>query len=218
MIEFRTGDRDQPTAGRPADESLGDPWMSDPVPNPGRVWMYVVVGLAAVWMIGLALFLPGPRKTLENSGLSTPAVYDWSPVDLNGQPVPFSKFKGKTIFLNFWATWCPPCLREMPSIVKLAKNPRLRDKNIEFVCISRDVSTEIVREFVADKNWPMTILRADTVPTVFFSEGVPTTFVIAPDGQIVAYESGAADWSEPHVVDMLEKLAAASPAPAMTKQ
>jgi thiol-disulfide isomerase/thioredoxin len=213
MIEFRAGDRLHPSrpAAQPG-ESLGDTWMSEPITNPGRIWMYVVVGLALVWMIGLALLLPGPRKTLENGGLSTAADYDWSPVDLKDQPVPFSKFKGKTVFLNFWATWCPPCLGEMPSIVKLAKNPRLRDKNIAFVCISRDVSTEIVREFVADKNWPMTILRADTVPSAFSSDGIPTTFVIAPDGQIVAYESGAADWSEPHVVDMLEKLATTKPA------
>ena len=186
--------------------------MSEPIANPGRVWMYVVVGLAIVWMIGLALFLPGPPKTLENSGLSTAAVYDWSPVDMNDQPVPFSKFKGKAVFLNFWATWCPPCLREMPSIVKLANNPRLRDKNIEFICISRDASTEVVREFVADKNWPMTILRADTLPTAFASDGMPTTFVIAPDGQIVGYEPGPADWSEPHVVDLLEKLGTTAPA------
>jgi thiol-disulfide isomerase/thioredoxin len=192
--------------------------MSEPIRNPGRVWMYVVVGLAVVWMIGLALFLPGPRKTLENSGLSMPAVYDWSPVDLKDQPVPFSKFKGKTIFLNFWATWCKPCLGEMPSIIKLASNPRLRDKNIAFLCISRDFSTETVREFVADKNWPMTILRTDTLPPAFTSEGVPTTFVIAPDGQIVGFEVGAADWSEPHVVDFLEKLATTPPAPATTKQ
>jgi thiol-disulfide isomerase/thioredoxin len=180
--------------------------------------MYVVAGMAVVWIIGLALFLPGPRKTLENGGLSTPAVYDWSPVDLKGQPVPFSKFKGKTIFLNFWATWCPPCLREMPSIATLAKNPRLRDKNIEFVCISSDVSTDVVREFVADKNWPMTILRTDRVPSVFLSDGLPATFVIAPNGEIVGFESGAADWSEPHVVDLLEKLATAAPATTTSKQ
>ena len=74
--------------------------------------------------------------------MSTPADYDWSPVDLNDQPVPFSRFKGKTVFLNFWATWCGPCVSEMPSIEELAKNPRLRDKNIAFVCVSRDVSTD----------------------------------------------------------------------------
>lgn len=133
--------------------------MSDPSLKPGRAWMYLGIGFVVFWLVCLAVFLPGPANSLENTGMSTPASYDWSPVDMNDQPVPFSRFKGKTVFLNFWATWCPPCVREMPSIEELARNPRLRDKNIAFVCVSRDVSTELVRQYVADKNWPMTILR-----------------------------------------------------------
>ncbi len=70
--------------------------------------------------------------------MSKPADYDWSLMDLDGQPVSFAKFKGKTVFLNIWATWCGPCVGEMPSIAKLARNPRLQDKNIEFVCVSTD--------------------------------------------------------------------------------
>ena len=54
----------------------------------------------------------------------------------------------------------------------------------------------------------MTILRTDNVPPVFYFDGIPATFVIAPDGRIAAFEVGAADWTEPHVVDFLEKLAA----------
>jgi hypothetical protein len=104
-------------------------------------------------------------------------------------------------------------VREMPSIDKLAKNPRLQGKNIEFVCASTDESTEVVRQYVAGKTWAMTFLRAGTVPSVFYTDGIPTTFVIAPDGRIAAFEVGAADWSQPHVVEFLEKLAApASPA------
>ena len=96
----------------------------------------------------------------------------------------------------------------MPSIDKLARNPRLQGKNIEFVCVSTDESTEAVRQYVAGKNWSMTILRTDKVPSVFYSDGIPATFVIAPDGRIAAFEVGAADWNEPHVVEFLEKLAA----------
>ena len=168
--------------------------------------------LASAWRFSGSFawrsFCPARANCSKTPPSSTPAAYDWSPVDLNDQPVPFSKFKGKTVFLNFWATWCGPCVREMPSIDKLARNPRLADKNIAFVCISTDTSTEMVREYVEGKGWPMTILRADNVPSVFYFDGIPATFVIAPDGRIAAFEVGAADWSEPHVVDFLEKLAA----------
>ncbi len=184
--------------------------MSESVAAPrwGRVWLIVGIGFAIFWAVCLAVALPGPRNPLEDTALSTPASYDWSPIDLNDQPMPFSTFKGKTVFLNFWATWCPPCVQEMPSISKLARNPQLRDKNIAFVCISMDASSETIRGYVENKGWPMTILRAENVPPAFYFNGIPATFVIAPDGRIAAFEMGGADWSEPHVVEFLEKLAA----------
>jgi thiol-disulfide isomerase/thioredoxin len=176
-----------------------------------RLWLFVALGFAILWAFCLNMFLPGPRKLLENTGMSTPANYDWSPVDLNDQAISFSSFKGKAIFLNFWATWCGPCIGEMPSIDQLARNPRLKDKNIAFVCVSTDESTETVREFVKGKNWSMTILRAAKIPAVFRSEGIPATFVIAPDGRIAAFEIGAADWNQAQVSEFLEKLATTAP-------
>jgi thiol-disulfide isomerase/thioredoxin len=190
---------------------MSETGMPQPLSTPSRIWWYVVIGGAIFWALYLNIGLPGPRKLLENTGMSTPASYDWSLVDLNDQPVKFSRFKNKTIFLNIWATWCGPCLGEMPSIDKLARNPRFQGKNIEFVCVSTDDSTEAVRRYVADKNWSMTVLRAGQIPSVFYSEGIPATFVIAPDGRIAGFEVGAADWSEPHVVEFLEKLATHAP-------
>jgi len=64
--------------------------------------------------------LKAPRKALV-------ASYDWNLTDLNGGTVPFSKFRGKTVFLNFWATWCAPCVEELPAISRLADDDRLKD-------------------------------------------------------------------------------------------
>ena len=86
------------------------------------------------------------------------------PFDLDDRPVHFSKFKGKPLFLNIWATWCGPCVQEMPSIARLAENPRLKGKGIQFVCISTDESSAAVRRFIDGKNWSMTFLRADRLP------------------------------------------------------
>ena len=122
-----------------------------------------------------------------------------------------SRFKGKTIFLNVWATWCGPCVQEMPSIAALAKNPRLKDRGVEFVCVSVDDSSRTVRQFLEGRDWSMTFLRIGSGPTpaVFATDGIPATFLIDPNGRIAATTVGAAQWNEPEVVDFIEKLSAA---------
>jgi thiol-disulfide isomerase/thioredoxin len=183
--------------------------MAEAPRAPNRTWLYVAIAFALFWILCLKFFVPVRSNDLENTGISEPADYNWTLMDLDGQAVSFAKFKGKTVFLNIWATWCGPCVGEMPSIAKLARDPRLQNKNIEFVCVSTDGSALAVRQFLADKHWPMTILRADSLPAVFSSEGIPATFLIGPDGRIAASRVGAADWNEPDVVAFLEKLASA---------
>jgi thiol-disulfide isomerase/thioredoxin len=173
-----------------------------------RTWWLIGLAFCTFWVAYLALLGPKRRALLENSGMSTPAAYDWSALDLNDQPVSFSKFKGKTVFLNIWATWCGPCVAEMPSIARLANDPLLRNKPIEFVCLSTDSSTEPVRQFIRGKNWRMTFLRAESVPQVFLTEGIPSTFLIAPNGRIAASEVGSAAWDDPQVAMFLDKLSA----------
>jgi thiol-disulfide isomerase/thioredoxin len=180
--------------------------MTEPRTSNARLWLWIIIAFSVFWIGYLSLFGPRPRALLENTGMSQPAAYDWSALDLNDQPVSFSKFKGKTVFLNIWATFCEPCVREMPSIARLAEDPRLRNKPIEFVCVSTDTSTELVRRFIRGKNWRMTFLRAEGLPPVFLTDGIPSTFVIAPDGTIAATEIGPAEWDEPRVATFLEKV------------
>jgi thiol-disulfide isomerase/thioredoxin len=179
--------------------------------RPSRILLYAAIGFACLW-VGYLTFL-GPKHSarLEDSGMSEPATYDWTVLDLDDQPVAFSKFKGKPVFLNFWATWCGPCVREMPSIDSLVRDPRLAGKSIEFLCISVDDDAETVRQYLKGKNFGMTFLRVKDkqVPPVFYSEGIPATFLIDANGRIAAVEVGSANWHEPRVLDFMEKLAAA---------
>ncbi|SIO08884.1 Thiol-disulfide isomerase or thioredoxin [Singulisphaera sp. GP187] len=184
--------------------------MNESKPTPARTWLIVTASLATAWIVFLLLF--GPRSGSGN--LSVPelkapipasvAAYGWSLHDLAGGSVPLEKYQGKTIFLNVWATWCPPCVAELPAIANLAGNPRLKD--VAFLCVSTDESPEVVRSFLKGKNWPMTILMASDIPPAFATEGIPATFVIAPDGRVVVSEVGSAQWDDPSVVDFLEKL------------
>src|SRR6185312_533972 len=97
------------------------------------------------------------------------------------------------------------CVKEMPSIARLAANPRLKD--VVFVCVSVDDLSSTVQNFLRDKGWPMTFLRAQTLPDGFRTEGIPATFIIAPDGRVVRSEVGGMDWDTRENIEMLEKLA-----------
>jgi thiol-disulfide isomerase/thioredoxin len=174
-----------------------------------RTWLTIAVVFTALWAAYLTFFGPrAPKPSLEGSGLDVKATYNWSLSDLEDRPVGFEAFKGKVVFLDFWATWCGPCVREMPSIARLAEHPRLKDKGIAFVCVSVDDETATVREFLKGKSGPMRFFRSQDVPRVFATDGIPATFIITPDGRIAASQVGAAEWDNPEVVALLEKLAA----------
>ena len=123
--------------------------------KPDRTWLIVALVFVGFWVVYLAFFCAGNRDpALEGSGLARPADYNWTLEDLQGQPVRFSRFEGKTVFLNVWATWCGPCVGELPSIERLAANPQFKGKNIEFVCVSVDDSTESVRGSLPARTGP----------------------------------------------------------------
>src|SRR5690242_6152553 len=103
--------------------------MSEPPPKPIPPAMIVVAALVVAWCVFLAFFGPGRGGGAEPSlaPSSMLADYNWRLRDIDGNPVDFSLFKGKAVFLNIWATWCPPCVQELPSIAKLSQNPDLKD-------------------------------------------------------------------------------------------
>ena len=184
---------------------------NDQMRKPGRDWLLAVMAFLIFWIAYLIWLAPRPPvDSLESSGSKQPAAYDWPVLDLKDQPVSFSQFRGKTVFLNVWATWCPPCIEEMPSIARLAENPRLRGKDIAFVCVSTDDSSDDVRRFLEGRTWTMTFLRAEKLPAVYMTDGIPATFIIAPDGRIAAFQLGPDRWDRDEVVSFLEKIATPS--------
>jgi hypothetical protein len=100
---------------------------------------------------------------------------------------------------------------ELPSIARLAANPELRD--VAFLCVAVDEDIETVRHFVRSRALTLPVAwNAGTPPEVFQTEGIPATFIIAPDGRIVLAEVGSARWDKPSVVELLKSLARSAPA------
>ncbi|NEM99064.1 TlpA family protein disulfide reductase [Pontibacter burrus] len=129
-------------------------------------------------------------------------------VDLQGNQVNFESLKGKVVFLNIWATWCPPCIAEMPNIQRL--HDKVASDKIAFVMLSVDEGgMEKVKKFIDKKNYSFPVyMPASNFPREFYSEAIPTTFIIAPDGKIVAKQEGMADYDTPEVAAFLQQLAA----------
>ena len=141
------------------------------------------------------------------------ADYSWPVSDLNGKSVNLADFKGQVVFLNIWATWCPPCVGEMPSIDRLAANPALQGKPITVMAISVGEDLATVQSFVEHRGLKSVKVLTTSAPppNVFATDGIPATFLIAPDGKIVKSHIGGRDWDGPEVVSALEELAATAP-------
>lgn len=119
---------------------------------------------------------------------------DWSVQTLNGETMTFSDFKGKVVFVNFWATWCKPCIVEMPSIQNLYEN--FDSEEVVFLVIS-DEDKKTVRNFVQEKEYSFPVyLQKSKRPDVFKTRGIPATFIVSPEGRVVFKHVGGANWDD----------------------
>ncbi len=138
------------------------------------------------------------------------ADYSLELISLEGEKLDLGRYRDKVIFINFWATWCPPCIAEMPNIQSLYEKVGSRE-DVVFVMVSLDESRDKARSFIQRKEFtfPVYILGARR-PPVFQSEVVPTTFVVDKSGNIVASREGMAEYDTPAFRKFLLKLAGQS--------
>ena len=161
--------------------------------------LWVKPGMETGAGLGIGLSPPPfPGASLERID------YGWSVRTLDGLKVSLSQFKGRPIYLNFWATWCAPCVAEMPSIENLYRS--LENEDVVFLLVS-DESQETVRAFVEKERFTFPVyLRGEDLPEVFVSAGLPTTFIADRDGTIVFRHIGAAQWDHESTVSFLRAL------------
>jgi thiol-disulfide isomerase/thioredoxin len=134
----------------------------------------------------------------------SPAV---SLTEPGGATVDLADFKGKLVLVNFWATWCEPCLREMPSIERLQS--RLGDR-IAVLAVSEDRGgSKAVDPFVEKLGLKSVKIYVDpksAVGRLFEVRGLPTSFLIDRDGKVVGRVEGAAEWDSPKIMAVIQPL------------
>ncbi len=134
--------------------------------------------------------------------------YDFSIKDMEGKVIDFNTYKGKTIFINLWATWCGPCRVEMPSIQKLYD--RVNHDDIIFVMLSLDdpKNTNKIIHFISDRHFTLPVYQpASALPEELDVRSIPTTLVIDPNGKIVSKKVGAANFDTDKFEKFLTELA-----------
>lgn len=120
--------------------------------------------------------------------------------------ITLSQYRGQVVVLNFWATWCAPCVEELPSLVEMQR--RMKSKGVTVLAVSVDVDEDAYRKFVKDHNVNLLTVRDPDQKSnsLYGTSKFPETFVIDRSGVMQRKFIGAVDWTEPEITDFLSKL------------
>ncbi|WP_316816735.1 TlpA disulfide reductase family protein [Pedobacter nyackensis] len=181
----------------------------------GIFLVLILVPSAKAFMIRglmeIGLFSPDVKNTNENAAPAEAA--DLSGIkfkDTSGKIVDLGDLKGKVVFLNFWATWCPPCLAEMPSVNKLYEQFK-DDKDVVFILVDADSDFAKSQKYMDKKGYKLPVYQvASNVPESIFKGSLPTTVVFDKLGRVSYNEVGAANYASKKFIDFIKKLKASN--------
>lgn len=186
------------------------PSGSSPTPQGGSRFLIFAVGSVIFAAVFSIVWLQSSKY--EPLAVGKPAP-DFSLADLNDKPYRLSDFRGKVVFLNFWATWCKPCREEMPSMEILNKNFEKDGLVILAVSIDRVTTTKDIPPFVKGMNlsFPVLIDSWGKTDKPYKRMGVPETFIIDQQGIIQEIVIGPRDWTRLDSLQTLTKLLNVTP-------
>ncbi len=129
--------------------------------------------------------------------------YHWNLVTLEDKQMDFQSKKGEVVLVNFWATWCPPCIAELPSLVELHED---YGNKMVFAFVASD-EREKVATFLERKEYHLPVyFEASQTPNELVSKSIPATYIISKTGKIVVDEKGAANWNSESTRALLDSL------------
>lgn len=167
----------------------------------------------------IGMLIPGPRKEImvfikkmtlfqprvneEAEYRILPEEYNWTYMDMEGNSYHFSDLKGEVVFLNLWASWCPPCIAEMPSIQKLYEDYKGR---VKFILLSNEDPAE-VQSFLQENEFSLpAYIQSSNLPASLGASSIPKTYIISKKGEIIYSKTGSAKWHGEKVHELLDSL------------
>lgn len=153
-------------------------------------------------LIKIGLYKPDITKSENTANIHGEVKFS----DGNGKVIDLSDLKGKVVFINFWATWCPPCRAEMPSINDLHKKYEA-NAEVVFITVDADNNYQKAKKFLDRKKYDFPLYTvASEIPAELFSGKLPTTVVLDKNGKVAFRHEGMADYSDQRFYDFMNGL------------
>ena len=139
-----------------------------------------------------------------NSGESNHAldITDVKLKELNDKAIDLTQFEGKTVFINFWATWCKPCIQEMPTIASVQE--KFKNEKVVFLLASNEEPDQI-EAFAKKHAYNFQYVRVENLEALNI-QALPTTFIFNPKGELKFSENGFRIWDAPENIDLITKI------------
>jgi peroxiredoxin len=163
-----------------------------------------------VWLLVVVLGLGAAESAVAGAPIQQIAApYPAPPLrlmNLDDKLVRLSDFRGRTVIINFWATWCPPCRRELPSMQRTYA--RLKDKGLEILAVNVGEEWEVIAPFISPYNleFPILLDPDSSQLTQWQAIGLPTSFLVDEKGMVTHRFTGGRDWDDPDFSRVLEKI------------
>ncbi|HXG50369.1 MAG TPA: TlpA disulfide reductase family protein [candidate division Zixibacteria bacterium] len=144
-----------------------------------------------------------PNLNPMNDGAATP---DFALVGVDGKKLSLKDFRGKTVFLNFWATWCAPCREEMPAMERLYQE--FKDRKFVVLAVNVKDRKQEALAFIKELRltYPVMFDPDAQVAALYGAWGLPTTYLIGPKGEGLARAWGPADWYSPAARKLIREI------------
>lgn len=176
-----------------------------------RRWSDVLIGIFIILMLfpqtrtpimvfvqRTIAFGPSTSRTDEQA-----EDYNWNMYSLEGDPVSFNDAKGEVVLLNFWATWCPPCIAEMPYLQNLYND---YGEKVKFFFVT-DEDPQKISAFMEKHQYDLPVqINQQLPPRPFEAKALPTTYVLGKNGDIHIKKTGSAKWDSKKVRNLLDDL------------
>ena len=165
-------------------------------------------------LLGLGVFMlimdnasgnPQPEVGLQPLAFPSevaPAL-SWEVRGMDGRTADVAELGHDVLFVNNWATWCGPCIREMPAIEELVAH--YEGEDVAFVIVSNEPLGKVL-EFVEDKGWELPVYVTEERPPLFQTKAIPSTFILDDDRLIVYTQIGSAAWDDVAAKDFIDRL------------